>query len=62
MWNQTTTEFHVWDSVIGDKQSLPTRPMVVGVAQTVKCFLRGTGGKNLVHCMVLEGPSHKHAF
>lgn len=47
---------------MGDKQSLPTRPMVISVVQTVACSLRGRGGKNLVHCMVLEGPSHKHTF
>lgn len=52
----------MWDSVIGDKQSLPTRSMVIGVTQTVKCSLRGRGDKNLVHCMVLEGPSYKYAF
>lgn len=62
MWNQTTIEFQVWDFVIGDKQSLPTRSMVIGVVQTVACSLRGRGGKNLVHCMVLERPKFRFCW
>lgn len=44
---------------MGAKQSLPTRPMVTGVVQTVPCSSSGRGGKNLVHCMILERPKFR---